>query len=293
MITRRQFTKITTASLGMGFLAECTHTFPRLAVPEPILGDAKIAGFNDIRFWGNERPDNLERLVRTAVSQRQSSGSFARGQTQNFLAVSGGGGDGVYGAGLLAGWSAARTRPVFDIVIGVSTGALIAPFAFLGSAYDRPLFEIYTKYGTKDILKADVLAGLLGGSALANAAPFEKLITTYITPALLQVIVRQHNSGRRLFVGTTNIDAQRPVIWDMGAIAASGRPEALRLFRSILQASASVPGAFPPVRFKVQADGKTYDEMHVDGGVTEQVFFLPSQIMLQSGGLSHGFSSVR
>jgi len=289
MITRRQFTLLATA-FASATLAGCSQSLPRMAVPEPLLNDAKLSGFTDIRFWGDAQPDNLDKLVRMAVAQRAQFRASPGQQSHTFLAISGGGSDGAYGAGLLAGWSETGARPEFDIVTGVSTGALISPFAFLGSGYDPQLREIYTRYSTKDILRSDVIGGLLGGPSLADATPFEMLIAKYVTDDFIQAVAREHRTGRRLLVGTTNIDAQRPVIWDMGAIAASGRPEAPALFRKILQASASLPGQFPPVRLVVQADGKTYDELHVDGGVTSQVFFLPTQIMLRSVSLNHGIS---
>lgn len=202
--------------------------------------------------------------------------------TFSFLTISGGGSDGAFGAGLLVGWSGKGTRPEFEIVTGVSTGSLSAPFAFLGKHYDPILKEIYTKYSTKDLLTKHAVRGVVGGSSLASSKPLAQVIAKYVDQAFMAEIAKAHETGRRLLIGTTNLDEQRPVIWDMGEIASSGHPEAIHLFRNILLASASIPGVFPPVFINVVADGKTYDEMHVDGGTTQQVFLLPGQIQAAS-----------
>ncbi len=185
------------------------------------------------------------------------------------LAISGGAANGAYGAGLLSGWSKEGSRPEFRIVTGISTGAIIAPFAFLGSNYDDKLKDFYTQYSTKDIILPR-----LSNNSLASIKPLKRLIEKYTSKQLLEEIAAEYKKGRRLYVGTTNLDAQRLVIWDMGKIASIGDDRALTLFRKIILASASIPVAFPPVYFNVEVDGKTYDEMHVDGGTTKQVFFI-------------------
>jgi predicted patatin/cPLA2 family phospholipase len=207
----------------------------------------------------------------------------------SFLAVSGGGSDGAFGAGLLVGWTARGDRPEFDIVTGVSTGALTAPFAFLGPRHDGALKEVYTKYSTDELVTKQPIRGLLGGEALANNAPLARVIASYVNEGFLQEVAHEHAPGRRLLIGTTNLDAQRPVIWDMGRIASS--PHALELFRSVLLASAAIPGVFPPVFIKVQADGQAREEMHVDGGTTNQVFLLPTQIT--TGGIDAKLYIIR
>ncbi|MHA1165119.1 MAG: patatin-like phospholipase family protein [Alphaproteobacteria bacterium] len=211
----------------------------------------------------------------------------------NFLTISGGGSDGAFGAGLLVGWSDAGTRPEFEIVTGVSTGALIAPFAYLGKKYDPTLKEMYTTYSTSAFITKRPVRGLLGGSSLASSKPFAGMIAKYVDQAFMAEIAAAHQTGRRLLIGTTNLDAQRPVIWDMGKIASSGSPEAIHLFRKILLASASIPGVFPPVFINVKADGKTYDEMHVDGGTTNQVFLLPNQLMVGKTSRKMNFRAKR
>ena len=174
-------------------------------------------------------------------------------------------------------WSAGATRHAagFDLVTGVSSGALIAPFAFLGREHDGQLREIFTKYGRQDIFTYNV-SGLLEGSALADDAPLARLIEKYVDDAFMQEIARERIKGRILLIGTTNLDTQRPVLWDMGRIAMSHNRDAKSLFRKILLASATLPGVFPPVRIQVRVGGQNYDELHVDGGVTRQVFIAPS-----------------
>jgi len=187
-----------------------------------------------------------------------------------FLALSGGGYNGAFGAGVLCGWSATGTRPRFKLVTGISTGALIAPFAFLGSEYDSEL-KIYTMVTKEEIYRKKSLITALWRDSLADTKPLADLLAKYFDESMLQAIAAEHKKGRRLFIGTTQFDAQRLVIWDMGAIAASGHPEALKLFRKILLASASIPGAFPPQYIKVEAGGRQYEEIHIDGGVMAQV----------------------
>ncbi|MCC6610534.1 MAG: patatin-like phospholipase family protein [Burkholderiales bacterium] len=189
------------------------------------------------------------------------------------LALSGGGPNGAFGAGLLNGWSATGKRPVFKIVTGVSTGALIAPFAFIGPDYDTPLREVYTTISSRYIFRVlSFIPQLLAGESLADSVPLMTLIERHVDDALLARVAAAHRRGRRLYIGTVDLDAQRFIVWNMGLIATSGRPEALELFRQVMLASASVPIAFPPVFFRVEADGRSYDEMHVDGAVAARVF---------------------
>ena len=191
----------------------------------------------------------------------------------NGLALSGGGANGAFGAGILYGWARKGTRPLFKLVTGISTGALIAPFAFLGSDYDEKLKAAYTTIESGDIFKFRSLLNIPGNESFAETDPLASLIKTFITVEFLQDVAREHMRGRRLYIGTTDMDAQRLVIWTMGAIAVSGRPNNLEIFKKVLLASASIPGAFPPVYFEVEVDGQRYDEMHTDGGTITQVFF--------------------
>jgi hypothetical protein len=172
---------------------------------------------------------------------------------------------------LLCGWTEHGDRPQFKFVTGISTGSLIAPFAFLGPEYDARLKEVYTTITTKNIYRVRNLLKLLRSDSIADTWPLAELAAKSMDDDMLRAIALEHQKGRRLFVGTTNLDAQRLTIWDMGAIASVGTPEAYKLFRQILLASASIPVMFPPIYLEVEAGGHKYDEVHVDGGVAAQV----------------------
>ena len=165
---------------------------------------------------------------------------------------------------------------------GISTGALIAPFAFLGPQYDETLKEVYTNISGEDIAKPRNILAAIFSDAMADNAPLWRLLEKYITREMLDAIASEYTTkGRLLLVGTTDLDAQQPVIWNMSKIAASKDPKALKLFRTIMIASAAIPGAFPPVMIDVYADGRHYQEMHVDGGATTQVFIYPPSLHIE------------
>jgi predicted acylesterase/phospholipase RssA len=278
------------AAMLLAFLnAGCAATLPRITVPETLVDEAHLSGMEGVRFWGDASEEALRQLVRAEAPKMQALVQSRTRQGErpviNIVAISGGADDGAFGAGLLVGWSDAGTRPDFDLVTGVSAGALIAPFVFLGRQKDSELQDIFTKYSQQDIFTKNVISGLVGGPALADSSPLARLIARYVDKKFLREVARERAKGRILLVGTTNLDAQRPVLWDMGRIAMSDNPEALGLFRNVLLASASIPGVFPPVHIQVRADGRTYDEMHVDGGVTQQVFVAPPSLSLKSAGL--------
>ena len=270
--------------LAAGFLvAGCAGSEPRNPVPHAIASEAEPVGFDNIRMWGDFNDPEMIRNMMTARAQtmrERFSETVQNGETPHlkYLAISGGGQYGAFTAGILTAWSETGTRPEFDAVTGISTGSIIAPFAFLGPDYDHVIEEVYTTTSTDDMIEATVVSGLLSGSALADTTPLKEKIAEYVTADLLEAIAVEHRKGRLLFVGTTNIDVGRSVIWNMGAIAASGRPGALQLFRDVILASSAIPMAFPPVFFDVEANGQTYREMHVDGGVTSQVNILSPQI---------------
>lgn len=236
-----------------------------------------------IRAWGDEVPSDIAAEMRSRLPhmKRLSQPSGKQKPVIEILALSGGGTDGAFGAGLLAGWTRRGDRPQFEVVTGVSAGAISAPFAFLGPRYDAKLHEIWTSYRTNQLIEAQILPGLLGGPALADSTPLRQLIARYVDRRVLAEVAAEYRKGRLLLVLTTNLDAQRPVIWNMGEIAASGHPEALDLFRRVILASASVPGALPPVDIPVTVDGRTYEEMHVDGGTTREVFVSPVEVALK------------
>ena len=279
-------------------LAGCAAAIARNPVPASLEGDVEVVGMGPtpIRFWGDELPPNADAMVREKWAQVRANRPelLAKGRRPvvNFLALSGGGSDGAFGAGVLGGWTASK-RPEFDLVTGVSTGALTAPFAFLGPKYDGALKKVFTESDTKDIAIMQPVRGLLGGDSLASNAPLAKVVAFYVNDAFLAEVAAEHRKGRRLLIGTTNLDAERPVTWDMGAIAVSGRPEALELFRKVLLASAAIPAVFPPGFITVAGSGGTYDEMHVDGGATREVFLVPTQFMAQKAMGGMGINPVR
>jgi hypothetical protein len=195
---------------------------------------------------------------------------------------------GAYAVGVLAGWTATGTRPEFDVVTGVSTGALIANYAFLGKEYDRQMVESYTSISDRDIYRKRPLGSALFSDAAASSAPLKRLIEAQVDDNAMAAVARAHLAGRRLYVGTTNIDTRRLVIWDMGAIAASGRPDAKDLYRKILLASASPPGFLPPVEIDVEVNGRRFTELHVDGGASTGLFLRASTLNIDREALEAG-----
>jgi predicted patatin/cPLA2 family phospholipase len=258
-------------------LTGCASIPERHPLPPEYTLTAVIPGIPEARFWGDEWPKfSLERFeaYTDADFREKFSGTYAKPHA--YLAISGGGSNGAFGAGLLLGWTATGTRPEFTMVTGVSTGALAAPFAFLGSDYDDELKMVYTTITTKDIVEKRGLVAAALGDSMADTAPLKRLIARYITADMIDAIAREYRKGRRLFIGTVNLDAGRSVIWNIGAIAVSDHPQRVTLIREILRASAAIPVAFPPVVISVEANGKVYDEMHVDGGTGSQVFVYPA-----------------
>jgi predicted acylesterase/phospholipase RssA len=206
----------------------------------------------------------------------------------SYLALSGGGADGAYGAGVLNGWTARGTRPKFSVVSGVSTGALIAPLAFLGATYDATLRDVYTSGIAESILDAPNALNALFGSGLFGNTRLRELVARYVDQDMLSAIAVEHARGRRLFIVTTNLDTQRTVIWDMGRIASVRSPQALGLFRDVVAASASIPVVFPPMFIDAEANGIRFQEMHADGGVTAPVLTLPEAFLLRYAALRNG-----
>ena len=266
---------LTFSLVAMVALHGCASTPERNPVPKELYTQAEVPGIPRARFWGDEPPPFLEDVL--ALSQVDLEENFPEimGREHHYLAVSGGGARGAYGAGVLVGWSEAGTRPEFTIVSGLSTGALTAPFAFLGPDYDDELEEMYTKYSTKDLVRKLNPATIIWRDSAVSSDPLRALIAEYIDETVLEAVAVEHRKGRRLWIATTNLDAGRPVLWNIGEIAASGSPQALELMRDLMLASASIPGAFPPVYTEVEVDGERYDEMHVDGGTTTQVNLYP------------------
>src|SRR5688500_17411073 len=251
---------------------------PRLAAAEA------GAGPGPVRFLVARENDAYTEEAKRSFAKEQAYlagiGHTGPQPPVSFLAISGGGDNGAFGAGLLNGWTAAGTRPEFKAVTGVSTGALIAPFAFLGPKYDHVLEAVYTTTSQRDIFKKRGIIKGLFGDAMADTAPLMRLVGRYADQSLLDAIAAEYAKGRLLLVGTANLDSLEPVIWNMTAIAPSRDPRALELFRKILVASASIPGAFPPVMIDVEAGGVRHQEMHVDGGTMAQVFLYPPSLRI-------------
>jgi predicted patatin/cPLA2 family phospholipase len=250
----------------------CAGLRPRQPLPAALENEARVHGFpEDVRAWSDKPSKSLTKsAVESIQEERAAYGEEILKKPVSLLALSGGGDNGAFGAGVLCGWTQHGDRPRFKLVTGISTGALIAPFAFLGSEYDANL-KVYTMVTQEEIFRRKSLLTALWRESLADTRPLAQLIAKYIDASILQAVAAEHKKGRRLFIGTTQFDAQRLVIWNMGAIAASGHPEALKLFQKILLASASIPGFFPPQYFRVEAGGREYEEMHVDGGTMAQV----------------------
>jgi hypothetical protein len=269
------------ACLLLAFLAGCASITRLPAPPSEQVTAIDVLGVPDSRFWADGDPAPIvayyERVLRRRPTTLPSApgGRLAPG---HFLALSGGADDGAFGAGVLLGWTETGQRPEFELVTGISAGALIAPFAFLGPAYDPPLRALFTEITPSDVVQIGQLAlSVLFREGIADTTPLARLIERHADEAMLQAIAAEHRRGRLLLIGTVNLDVGRPVVWNIGAIASSGHPDALGLVRRILLASASIPGAFPPVMIDVDVAGQRFQEMHVDGGAAMQVFLYPAR----------------
>ena len=274
----------------------CGGETRRRAVPPDLQAEAHIAGYpEEVRYFIRDPGDIrlMEKEFTDSWDREKAALHVQKLPPTAYLAISGGGDKGAFTAGFLNGWSAAGTRPQFKLVTGVSTGALIAPFAFLGPAYDNDLKAIYTGVSQRDIVVKRFIYSVYFQDAMADTAPLAKLLGVHVTQKMLDEIAAEYAKGRLLYIGTTNLDARRTVVWNVTRIAASHRPGALDLVRKIMLASAAIPGAFPPVMIDVEANGKSYDEMHVDGGATAQVFVYWSGVRLKALAAAHGAERER
>ncbi|MGX9430597.1 MULTISPECIES: patatin-like phospholipase family protein [Bradyrhizobium] len=249
-------------------LAACASP-PRVPYTAAEANAARVLNLDDLRRYADE-PASAFGRTKLAAGPR------------NYLALSGGGADGAYGAGLLNGWTAAGTRPSFSIVSGVSTGALIAPFAFLGPQYDPALREFYTSGIAETLLDSPNPLNAIFGSGLFGNKRLRELVAQYVNEDFVAAVATEYGKGRLLFVVTTNLDSQRAVIWDLGRIASLRTLDSLNLFRDVVAASASLPAVFPPMLINAEAGGARFQEMHVDGGVTAPVLTLPEAYLLRN-----------
>lgn len=244
----------------------------RHQLPQDLVARATVRDMAEIRTYDGSSDSPLQRSLIMSYKS-DTTDNYETGpdgsRIYSILAISGGAANGAYGAGLLKGWSKEGSRPKFKVVTGVSTGAITAPFVFLGKDYDDELEKLYTTMSTKDVMRGKGPVRALTGNSLTTNKPLEKQIERWVTDDLLAKIAIEHKNGRRLYVGTTNLDTEKFMIWDMGAIAVRGDK---KLFGDVILASAAIPVIFPPVMMTVEADGKKYDEMHVDGGTITQAF---------------------
>jgi predicted acylesterase/phospholipase RssA len=256
---------------------------PQRGPPVPMEGTtrASVLGVPNERFFPLYGTEPLEAEFQAAERRQRQTLELAPDAplpAVQFLAVSGGGENGAFGAGILCGWSEQGTRPEFELVTGVSTGALTAPFAYLGSSHDPQLRAVYTELTPSHVLLKRYLTAALFDDAMADNSPLFETISRYLHKDMLAAVAKAYGEGRLLLIASTDLDSQQPVIWNVGAIAASGHPRALDTIRRLLLASAAIPAAFPPTMFDVTLDGKTYQEMHVDGGAFAQAFLYPAAV---------------
>ncbi len=253
------------------------------ALPPMYANEATVNGLSGVRYAINQT-GGVALFLRDLEHSLRTMNRDQPGTPITYLSISGGGGRGAFGAGLLNGWTRHGTRPEFNMVTGISTGALMAPFAFLGPAYDPVLKNLYTGITDKDVVRERSYAAIFFSDGLGDTSPLYNLISEYVTPELLRKIAHEYTVRNRwLLIGTNNLDTGQPIIWNMGKIATNDSPEALELFRRVMLASASLPGFFSPVMMDVKYQGKTYQEMHVDGGVSRQVFLYPASLFHESG----------
>jgi len=256
----------------------CAHV--RHAVPENLVGKAVVIGMPDMRHYTDKTVSSFMRqsLVDSFKEEGKSDYLVDGIKTYPVLLIGGGVSNSAYGIGLLNGWFKEGFRPVFKIVTGYSSGSIIAVATFSGKDYEDRLAELFLSISTKDVIKQKNIFSILFGNSLYSSTLFAKKIDDLVDEGLMARIAQEHALGRRLYVGTTDLDAQEFVIWDMGALASKGGPDSLKLFRKIILASCSFPATLPPVYFQVEAGGRRYDEMHADGGVIGGIFYIDQLI---------------
>jgi hypothetical protein len=228
----------------------------------------------DTSGLAKEFVDGAQRQIET----RRQAGLTGPLPPLTAVAISGGGDEGAYGAGVIVGWTAHGDRPTFDAVTGISTGALSAPFVFLGPDYDPQLKAVYTQTTAKSIYRPRNVTAAIFSDAMGDTTPLREVVATYMDDTVIRRIAEEYRKGRLLLILSTNLDAARPCVWNVGAIAASGQPNARELIIKIMLASSAIPAAFPPVMFDLEVNGQHLQEMHVDGGVIAQAFLYPPNI---------------
>jgi hypothetical protein len=268
--------------LALATLAVLIGCAARRAPLDRLRGGRSAQELKESVYWIDP---NAQEAGRSAVTDQDLLDFAARSRAavkpdkpfphKSVLILTGGGSYGAYPAGVLVGWTASGTRPEFDVVTGISTGALIGAFAFLGPSEDGELQRSYTTLRNEDVYRRYGLIRSLFSESVADTAPLARRIAELATEERIARFAAEHRKGRRIYVGTPDLDARRAIVWDLGAIAARGTPESRELFREVLLASASIPGFFPPVCIRVTVDGRPYVERHIDGGTTSSMFFAP------------------
>jgi hypothetical protein len=282
--SRRCFVRLAGAASVTALLAGCATPSRGPAVPLGRTLQASVLGLPNERFFPVYGTDALEAEFMAAGQRQRRALNLAADAPLppiELLSISGGGENGAFGAGLLCGWTDHGDRPEFELVTGVSTGALTAPFAYLGPAYDPQLRAVYTELKPSDVLTKRGITAVLFDDAMSDNSPLFVTISRFLNDDMMAALAHAYGAGRLLLIGSTDLDAQQPVFWNIGAIAASGHPRALDTIRRVLLASAAVPGAFPPTMFDVTLDGQPYQEMHVDGGAFAQAFLYPAGLTVQ------------
>lgn len=272
-------------------LSGCAHV--RHAVPENLVGTAIVFGMPDIRYY-SDKPNSFFMMRQSLLDSFKVEGKseyLVEGiKTYPVLIIGGGVSNSAYGIGLLKGWLKEGSRPVFKIVTGYSSGSLLATATFAGEGYEDRLADLFTSISTKDVVKQKGILGIMFGNSVYSSARFAKKIDDIMDEELMRKIAQEHRKGRRLYVGTTDLDAQGFVVWDMGALASKGSLDSLKLFRKIILASCSFSAMLPPVYFQVEAGGSRYDEMHADGGVVGGLFYIDQ--LMEGAGSTAQFSGI-
>jgi hypothetical protein len=276
------------AALVVAVLLQACGSLPRLdAVPPTLTERAVIPGIPEARYWlDRDLAPFIQSVIQDDKREREALARAGKSTSDplppaSLLAISGGGDAGAFAAGILAGWTAHGNRPEFRVVTGISAGALIAPFAFLGPRYDHAIRSVFTSVRSENVFRRRNMLIGIASDGMADSEPLSRLVAQYVTPEVLSAVAEEYAKGRVLEIGTTDLDAGRPVTWNMGAIAASDTPGALDLVRKIMIASTSIPGEVSPVMIDVEVNGKHFQEMHVDGGVITQVFLYPRRILME------------
>jgi len=266
----------------------------RNAVPENLVGKAVVVGMPGIRYY-TDKPDSffmMRQSLADSLKDEGESGYLVDGiKTYPVLIIGGGVSNSAYGIGLLKGWLKEGSRPVFKIVTGYSSGSILALATFSGEDYEERLADLFTSISTKDVMKPKNIFSVIFGNSVNSSILFAKKIDDIVDENLMAKVAQEHRKGRRLYVGTSDLDAQEFVIWDMGALACKGGPDSLKMFRKIILASCSFTVMVPPVYFQVEAGGRRYDEMHADGGVIGGIFYIHQ--LMEGAGFSPRGSRTR